>query len=183
MRHIFSAIILALATTAPMSGAWAEENPTCSEAGPGAAFCKGATFSRVDDGVTKGLSFWIDRAGYLSKVVVQTDPDGKADQALIESQILAMVSRQASDIGRDFKFSDVTSTTAGGAPFGTLSYSLARKGRNQAILHSYVAVKGIVIQVISQIAMKGASRDPEALMMAHHRALDAIDLTNTDAAL
>jgi hypothetical protein len=183
MKRIFSAVFLALTTTAPITGAWAEDRPTCREAGPGAAFCTGNTFSRLDDGVTDGLSFWMDRAGYLSKVLVQTDPDGDADQALIESQILAMVSRQASDIGRDFAFSDVTSTTAGGAPFGTLSYSLAREGRNQAILHSYVAVKGIVIQVISQIALKGADRDPEALMLAHHRALDAIELTSRDAAL
>ena len=183
MKRNFFAFFFALAVAAPTSSALAETSTRCSEAGPGAAFCTGSTFSRIDAGVTEGLSFWLDRAGYLSKVLVQADPDGDADQATIESQILAMVSRQATDIGREFEFSDATSTTAGGAPFGTLSYSLAQEGQDQKILHSYVAVKGIVIQVISQIALKGAAKDPEALMMAHHRALDAIELINRDAAL
>ncbi len=183
MKHILSAIFLSLAAMAPMTPALAGDQAACPPAGPGAVFCGGAAFNRLDRGGTEGLSYWLDHSGYLTKLVVQQGPKGIADQSVIESQIMAMVSRQAADVGRDFEFSDITSASVGGAPFGTLSYTLAGSGRKQAILHSYVAVKGVIVQVISQIAMKGTDQDPEALMMAHHRALDAIQLTNTDATL
>lgn len=181
--NFISALVVSLATVSQIHFAAAAEDPGCRVAGPGAEFCTQGAFQRVDTGGVEGLSFWLDQAGYLSKILVQPDAEGAADQTRIEQQILAMVSGQATEIGREFQFSDLSSTSAGGAPFGTISYALAAEGRTQAILHSYVAVKGIVVQVISQIALKGAAADAEALKQAHHRALDAIELTNTDQAL
>lgn len=182
-RSFISAVLVCLATSVPIHAAPAIEQDGCRHAGPGAEFCAQGTFRRVDTGTVEGMSFWLDEAGYLSKVLVQPDAEGGSGQATIEQQILTMVSGQAVGIGRDFQFSDLTSTSAGGAPFGTISYALTGKGRTQAILHSYVAVRGIVVQVISQIALRGVPADPAALMQAHHRALDAIALTNTDQAL
>jgi hypothetical protein len=182
MKELVSAFFLASVLMVPVQSAGAEEPLGCRAAGPGASFCAGQRFARLDKGGTRGLSYWIDAKGYMSKVVVQSGPEGPANQAMIESQIMEMVSRQANDIGRDFEFSDLTSATAGGAPFGTLSYTLGGTGQDQPILHSYVAVKGVIVQVISQIALKGTKRDAKALMLAHHRALDAIQLTNSDPA-
>lgn len=181
--NLFSTVLICLATSAGGVPALAAEEPLCRSAGPGAEFCTGGSFTRVDTGDVTGISFWLDEAGYLSKVLVQDGVGDGVDQAQIEQQILAMVSGQADDIGRDFEFSDLSSTTAGGAPFGTISYALAMGGGRQSILHSYVAVNGIIVQVISQIALKGVPNDATALRYAHHRALEAIALTTTDPAL
>ncbi len=169
-------IIFAFLLTA--SSALAEpERPPCDDAGPDTTFCAGATFARVDEGQTQGLSFWMHRDGYLSKVLVQRVPEERVDGAEIEAQIIAMVSQQAQDIGRSFAFSDLKSASVDGATFGTLSYKLSKAEKENAILHSYVAIRGKVLQVISQIALKRASPDPAALERAHAAALDAITLT------
>ncbi|SFE03090.1 hypothetical protein SAMN04488523_104265 [Sulfitobacter brevis] len=180
MKHVLAMIIFALAAFQQAAPVWADDDPSCRAAGPGASFCTEGLFARLDKGGTKGLSYWLDSRGYMAKVMVQSGPTEAADQAQIEAQIMAMVSRQASEIGREFEFSDLTSANAGEAPFGTLSYTLAGASQNQPILHSYIAIKGVVVQVISQIALKGAKRDADALLLAHHRALEAIHLTSSD---
>ena len=179
MKNLLAVIFFAAASITTGS-ANASDTRGCRIAGPGASFCAESDFARVDIGSTEGLSYWLDSRGYLSKVVVQNGPADGADQARIEAEILAMVTRQALDIGRAFEFDDLTSATAGEAPFGTLSYSLSGARQDQPILHSYVAVEGIIVQVISQIAVNGAARDADGLMLAHHRALEAIHLDDTD---
>lgn len=183
MKRLYSPFIFGLVLWGFGAQMSASETNPCASAGPGASFCAGALFSRVDSGTVEGLSFWMDKAGYLSKVVVQSAAGPSVDQALVETQILSMVSAQAESVGRAFEFRDLDATTTGVAGFGTLSYSLAKAGRSQAILHSYVLVKGVVIQVISQIAKKGTAGGPGALMVAHRRAVEAIKLTNTDEIL
>ncbi|MBD3664239.1 hypothetical protein [Sulfitobacter aestuariivivens] len=174
---LFSAFfVLSLSHTAGAE----TKTSACDVAGPGAAFCQGETFSRLDGGETTGMSFWLHQAGYLSKVVVQEVPEEDAVQSDIESLIIDSVSQQAVALGRGFEFIDLSSATAAGAPFGTLSYNLAHAKGDQAILHSYVAVKGLIVQVISQIAIKEASRDPAALQNAHAEALSALELTSQD---
>ena len=180
MKYALAALIFVLTSFQQAKPVFAEDDPSCRAAGPGASFCTDGLFARLDKGGTQGLSYWLDSRGYMAKVMVQNGPTEAADQARIESQIMAMVSRQASEIGREFEFSDLTSANAGEAPFGTLSYTLAGASQNQPILHSYIAIKGVVVQVISQIALKGAEKDAEALLLAHHRALGAIHLTSSD---
>ena len=183
MKSAIAAVFFGLTTLAPLTAAAQNVTPDCVSAGPGADFCTQAQYNRVDQGQTEGISYWLDAQGYLAKVVVQPGPTRPAESAVIESRILSMVSQQANHVGRAFEFSDLSSARAGGARFGTISYALADKtGRGQPVLHSYLAVEGVIVQVISQPAVNGAPRDAEALTLAHHRALEAIELTNRDPA-
>jgi hypothetical protein len=176
MKRIFSAFIFCAVLTGQGGLPAAAETEQCPSAGPGASFCAGSDFSRVDTGGIDGLSYWMDDAGYLSKVVVEAGMDASVNQAVVESHILSMVTAQASEVGRAFEFRDLKSARSDGADFGTISYSLAKAGRAKPILHSYVLVGEIVVQVISQAARKGTARDAAALLQAHRRAIDAIEL-------
>lgn len=175
-RHFFAAALLGAFLGAP---ALAEEPmlDECSQAGAGALFCQGSHFAQLNYSQVEGISFWLHREGFLSKVLVEEIADSKVDQAGIESRIMSLVSAQADEIGHEFDFEDLASHSLGGAPFGTLSYSLVQKGSPKAILHSYVATKGVVLQVISQIALKTADTDPLALQTAHAEALRAVHLS------
>ena len=172
MKQILFSTFLAVALATPLMA----EERNCAKAGPQAEFCANGQFARLDEGATPGSSLWMYRGGYLSKVLVESLADAHAKRATIEARIMALVSRQAVEVGRRFEFSDMTSATLGGAPFGTLSYTLAGEDGDSVILHSYVAVEGKVAQVISQVALKRADRDPDALRAAHDAALSAVRL-------
>lgn len=148
----------------------------CSDAGVGATFCHGQTFAALDAGQPEGMSLWLHERGYLSKVLIEELADPQVTQGQIEGRIMALVSAQADHIGRNFEFEDISSYSAGGTPFGTISYSLRDAKGPKAILHSYVAAKGVVLQVISQIALKEADPAPDALRKAHAAALKAVHL-------
>ena len=176
MKKAFFSFLLSFTLVGPHLAGAAGATSDCGRAGPGAEFCSGATFARVDAGQTRGMSFWMHRAGYLSKVLVQEMPQEGARRGDIEAAIISIVSQQASSIGRSFEFSDISSSTRGGAPFGTLTYTLSGQSGDKPILHSYVAVKGVVVQVISQLAVKTADPGPQALHAAHRDAVAAIHL-------
>ena len=50
--------------------------------------------------------------------------------------------------------------------------------QDSAVLHSYVVVKERILQVVSQIALKSASRDPADLEQAHAAALKAVKIND-----
>lgn len=164
-------VTLSLGATAVHADPALEE---CSIAGPDAFFCSGKTFRQMKLDMGEGVTFWLHKTGFLSKVLVE-DTNGKpVTRAQIENRIIAIVSNQAGHFGSAFSFSDLSSTTVGGVPFGTLSYELEGEETNHAVLHSYVSVKGRVLQVVSQLALAQASKEPAALAEAHAAALRAV---------
>lgn len=175
-----SALFLALALV-PVSLTAEESHAGCDVAGPDAYFCFGDAFSKLDLDQGEGVSFWVHKAGYLSKVLVEDTGGKDVTQGQIERQILALVSAQAESFGRAFSFSDLTATTIHGVPFGTFSYRLRGGSQDSAVLHSYVAVKGRVLQVVSQILMTSASTDAKALERAHADALRAVKLADASS--
>lgn len=177
MSKIFS-IMSAVACFLLPSVALAADAGSCVRAGPGAEFCAGGDFSRIDDGSTDGITYWLHQGGFMSKVLVQDVGQGSFTQGDIESSIIAMISAQAASQGRAFDFSDIEAAQMGGQPFGTLSYALSRKGGEQAILHSYVATGRLVLQIISQVGLSSASRAPQDLEQAHAAALHALTLAD-----
>ncbi|NNE50850.1 MAG: hypothetical protein HKN30_00425 [Sulfitobacter sp.] len=145
-------------------------------AGPDAYFCFGEAFKRLELGTGAGVSFWMHETGYLSKVLVEETVGKDVSQSQIETRILNMVSQQAEHLGRAFAFSDLQATSVGGVPFGTFSYRLRGDERESAVLHSYVAVKGRVLQVVSQLALRSSTSGAEALEKAHADALRAVKI-------
>jgi hypothetical protein len=170
----FSAVATAALIALPVAAEQAVSKD-CKAAGAGAVFCRGDNFKPLNYSQVEGISFWLHREGFLSKVLVEEISD-EVTQARIESRIMKVVSQQAESIGTEFEFEDLASDMLDGAPFGTLSYSLMQKGSPKAVLHSYVATKGVVLQVISQIALKSADTAPAALEVAHAAALRAVRL-------
>lgn len=173
-KTFFAATFAALVS--PFSLAAQELGSNCGVAGPDAYFCSGDAFTQLDVDQGEGVSFWIHRTGYLSKVLVEDLGGKEVTQAQIERQILALVSSQVESLGRDFAFSDLTASTVHGVPFGTFSYRLKGEAQDSAVLHSYVAVKGRVLQVVSQLLLKSADPKAEALEQAHAEALRAVKL-------
>lgn len=168
---------LAIGCMGPLA-ANAADTVACGDAGPRTEFCGGAIFSRLDDGSAQGVSFWLHRTGFMSKILVQEVQGGNFSQGDIEGSILEMVSSQANAQGRAFTFSDIEAANIGGQPFGTLSYAFSREGGEQAILHSYVSTGDLILQIISQIGLSSASSAPDALEKAHAAALHALVLTD-----
>ena len=180
MKFIF---FLCAALALGAGGAMADSADSgCDVAGPDAYFCFGDAFSKLDIEEVEGVSFWLHKAGYLSKVLVEETGDTEVTQGQIERRILDMVTAQAVSVGRDFDFTDLSATTVHGVPFGTFSYRLKGARQESAVLHSYVAVKGRVLQVVSQILLKSARTDIANLEEAHAEALRAvrIDDPSTD---
>lgn len=173
--RIFSAACLA-AALGPFAALAEEGTKPCSVAGPDAYFCFGDTFKKLELNRGAGVSFWMHETGYLSKVLVEETGDKKVTQSQIERRILAIVSEQAEHLGRDFAFSDLSATTLDGVPFGTFSYRLRGAKQESAVLHSYIAVKGRVLQVVSQLALRTAASGAEALEKAHADALRAVKI-------
>lgn len=180
--NLFSALTLA-AVLGPCAVLAQDAAATCDAAGPSTYFCSGDSFSKLDLGQRDGVSFWMHNTGFLSKILVEDTGGTQVTQSQIENRILAIVSEQADQLGRDFAFSDLSADTVAGVPFGTFSYNLQNDKVDSTVLHSYVALKGRVLQVISQIARKSASSEKEALQQAHAAALRAVKLTDpsTDA--
>ncbi len=179
VKKVFAALVAAGLSHAP---AFAQDATTeCAVAGPEAYFCFGDTFNRLELELGEGVSFWMHEDGFLSKVLVEETGNKTVTPAQIETRILQMVSEQAKHFGRALAFSDLNATSVHGVPFGTFSYRLQGGAQNSAVLHSYVAVKGRVLQVVSQIALANADVAPEALERAHAAALRAVkikDLTS-----
>lgn len=176
----FSAIFIAAAVCSTPALA-ADPATDCAVAGPEAYFCFGDTFEQLELELGEGVSFWMHEGGYLSKVLVEETGDKTVTPAQIETRILKMVSEQAKQFDRVLAFSDLNATSVHGVPFGTFSYRLQGGEQNSAVLHSYVAVKGRVLQVVSQIALNSADTAPDALERAHAAALRAVkikDLTS-----
>ncbi len=171
----FSAFLFA-ALLSPGILAADEVQSECGAAGPDAYFCFGDAFTKLDVDHGEGVSFWVHKTGFLSKVLVEDTGGKDVTQGQIERQILALVSEQAEHFGRDFAFSDLSATTVGGVPFGTFSYRLRGATQEAAVLHSYVAVKGRVLQVVSQLLLKSADTKANALEEAHAAALRAVKL-------
>lgn len=173
--RIFFAALLAL-SFGPMGASAEQGSKPCGVAGPDAYFCFGDTFKKLELNKGAGVSFWMHETGYLSKVLVEETGDKQVTRSQIERRILAMVSEQAEHLGRDFAFSDLSATTLDGVPFGTFSYRLRGAKQEAAILHSYIAVKGRVLQVVSQLALRTAGSGAEALEKAHADALRAVKI-------
>lgn len=150
----------------------------CGVAGPNAYFCFGDTFRELKLKQVEGVSFWMHEGGYLSKVLVEETGGKAVTSSQVETRILAMVTEQAHDLGRDFNFSDLRSANVHGVPFGTFSYRLEGAAQDSAVLHSYVVVKERILQVVSQVALNSASRDPADLQEAHAAALRAVKIVD-----
>lgn len=176
------AIVLAFPLIAPAYADTLTASADCDGPAPGMTFCSGDEFSRVDDGLTAGQSYWMHEDGYVSKLLVQPGPQQAVTQADIESQIIAMVSAQAARIGRSFEFSDLSSMAGDDALFGTINYTLAGDGTPLNIMHSYATMEGVLIQVISQGPVQNVSDHPVDLKSAHFDALAAIHLTGPNSA-
>lgn len=168
-----SALICAAFCAAPVL---ADETDHCALAARDAFFCSGEEFRKLDLAEHEGISFWMHRAGYLSKVLIEETGSSTVSQSVIERRILEMVSQQAQNLGRDFAFSDLEAATVQGMPVGTFSYDLKGKDGVASILHSYVAVRGRVLQVVSQMALKSATGEAVSLETAHSAALRAIQI-------
>lgn len=178
-RQLFAAGLLALGGTAVM----AEEDTTmCSLAGPGMQFCAGEVFQRLDAGATEGMSFWLHSDGFVTKVLAEESDSGMATQTAIEARIIAMVDAQAGAGGHGFEFVDLDSRSLNGAPFGTLTYRLQGAQSATTVLHSYAALDGVVVQVLSQIAPRNRANAAE-LQEAHFAAVSALKPEAPGAAL
>ncbi|MGJ8544401.1 MAG: hypothetical protein ACSHWZ_03080 [Sulfitobacter sp.] len=177
MKQAVFAALIALASAGSVA---AEELGGCAQIGPGAGFCGADLFKPLRQYDLPGQSFWLHRAGFLSKLLVQDDPAGRANQGEVEAQIIGMVRGRAGEMGAGFEFLDVVSARAGGQPYGTLSYRVKDGGRAKTILHSYLVADGVVVQVISQIGVSRASREATALSAAHEDALRALRLSRND---
>ncbi|MEW9920831.1 hypothetical protein AB2B41_14550 [Marimonas sp. MJW-29] len=166
--------ILFLACALSASPLAAEDAGNCATAGTDAFFCSGELFQKLELGKHEGVSFWMHRAGYLSKVLVEETGSKRISESQIERRILDIVSRQAENLGRAFAFSDLDATMGPGVSVGTFSYSLKGARGEASVLHSYVAVKGRVLQVVSQLALKSAASEAVSLEKAHAAALRAV---------
>lgn len=174
LKSLSALLSAALLSAAPLAAD--DAPPACGVAGPDAYFCFGDAFTRLEIDHGEGVSYWVHETGFLSKVLVEDTGGKDVSQGQIERQILALVTKQATDLGRDFAFSDLSATTIGGVPFGTFSYRLRGAEREATVLHSYVAVKGRVLQVVSQLLLTSADPRTSALEEAHAAALRAVKL-------
>lgn len=168
--------VMLLCGLAPLILSAQDAAGTCGVAGPDAYFCTGEVFRKLDLDQGEGVSFWLHEAGYLSKVLVEETGDTEVTQGQIETRILDIVSRQADTLGRAFAFSDLSATEIHGVPFGTFRYRLRGEKADSVVLHSYVAVKGRVLQVVSQMALRSAASKRVTLEKAHAAALRAVKI-------
>lgn len=175
---ITSAAVGALLSCAPLYAASLEE--TCDRTGTNARFCAGTVFAQVAPDTPEGVTFWLHERGYLSKVLVEDTGTATPSAAEVEARIVSIVAQQAAMLDRTFDFADLEAGVTSGVSFGTLRYALRTGDRGQTILHSYVAAQGVVVQVISQVALKSASRDLSDLTAAHADALRAVRLDPSD---
>ncbi len=146
----------------------------CSNVGPNMRFCSGETFKRLDSGQRNGISYWSHSGGFVSKVLTERDSFDLATQNIIEGRIIAMINAQAEAAGHDFEFFDLDSRSLHGAPFGTLTYQLTNAETATVVFHSYAALNGLVVQVLSQIAAGDGSESVTALKSAHFEAIGAL---------
>ena len=180
VRHFFAACLAALIAQPAFSG---ETHPDCSRTGPGMSFCAGDDFRRLDGGQRTGISYWMHLDGVISKVLTEKDNAMAVTQAAIEARIIEMVDAQAGAEGQEFEFVDLDSRSINGAPFGTLTYRLAGPKQATTVLHSYAALNGVVVQVLSQIAPRNTSGDANALRHAHFEAVGALMPVRPEAEL
>lgn len=157
--------------------------PDCSRAGPGLTFCAGKEFRRIDAGQHRGISYWLHPDGFISKVLAEKDGKVAATQQAIEARIIEMINARAGAVGRHFEFIDLDSRSINGAPFGTLTYRLAGPQEATTVLHSYAALNGVLVQVLSQVAPRGGGNDRAALTHAHFEAVGALKPIGPEAEL
>lgn len=157
--------------------------PECSRTGPGMTFCGGQEFTRIDRGQLRGISYWLHPDGFISKILTEKDSKIAATQQAIEARIIEMINARAGAAGQNFEFVDLDSRSINGAPFGTLTYRLAGPKKATTVLHSYAALNGVVVQVLSQVAPRGTADDTEALKHAHFAAVGALKPTGPEAEL
>ncbi|MEQ6248754.1 hypothetical protein ABMC89_07685 [Sulfitobacter sp. HNIBRBA3233] len=161
----------------------AEDGDTpCTRAGAGVTFCAGEDFDRIDAGTRKGVSYWLHHSGFVSKILAEKNTTN-ASRHTIEARIIEMVDAQADAGGRSFEFVDLDSRSIGGAPFGTLIYTVRGAKQATRILHSYAAQGGVLVQVLSQVAPNNTAADDVALKAAHFEALGALHPAKTDPLL
>jgi hypothetical protein len=64
-----------------------------------------------------------------------------------------------------------------------LTYRLAGPKKATTVLHSYAALNGVLVQVLSQVAPRSSAGDTEALRHAHFAAVGALQPTGPEAEL
>ncbi len=179
-RKFFVACLLSVSVQPVLA---ADGHPACSRAGPGLNFCAGEDFMRIDKGQSMGISYWLHPDGFISKVLAEKDGTIAATQQAIEARIIEMINARAGAVGQDFEFVDLDSRSINGAPFGTLTYRLAGPKKATTVLHSYAALNGVLVQVLSQVAPRSSAGDTEALRHAHFAAVGALQPTGPEAEL
>lgn len=179
-RNFFAACLLSIVTQPVLA---ADVLPECSRAGPGLTFCAGADFTRIDKGQNKGISYWLHPKGFISKVLAEKGGALTVTQQAIEARIIEMIDARAGAVGQNFEFIDLDSRSINGAPFGTLTYRLAGPNKSTTVLHSYAALNGVLVQVLSQMSPRSTAEDAAALRHAHFAAVGALKPIGPEAEL